>query len=787
MAVNNQSLEWIEPGDVDIPDQLLNFMPGDSFIGEMLARRGFDNLSAAMAFLYPEHFQESDPFDMLNMSKAVNLVWKSIKANEKIGIWGDFDADGQTATAILYEGLKGLDADVIYQIPVRSKESHGISVEGIRRFANLGVKMLITCDTGISEHQAIEYASTLGIQTIITDHHAIPQQLPAAAAAINSQMLPQDHPMSTLSGAGVAFKFLQALYTKCDKVKINDSILELVAIGLIADLVPLIGEARYLVQKGLRKLRSTQRPGLQAIYKIAKITPDYLSEETIRFSIAPRLNAIGRMGDATPMVDLLTTVSEARAQELVRDLESANTRRIQMTENISAAAIKQLEQEPILLSQPVIVLENEEWPTGIIGIVASQISDLYKKPVVIISTQERKAARGSARSIEGVNIIEALSDNQGYLIRFGGHPGAAGFAIDKENIPEFTRALQQTIRKQFPSGSFQPQELKIDAYVPLEIASLEGFAENLHLFSPFGPGNPPFIFAATEIQVVETIRFGKRLNHRRLTLQTKSGSKHNVIWWNGTREKMPEEIFDLAYQVTASSFQGQKQVQLIYVASRPFQEPLVNKPSKVSAPTIVDNRASPSPINEIKHLLETRHITIFGEGVLAPIPAFPIRNRLGITRCEELAILTPPASLNILKEILSKALPKKIYIFAYLSDLRKKIRFLKFLTERLLQCIQMDNGILDLEILAAETGHRQSTTLKAVEYLASKTTLQVQHLTENQIAITNFGQQNKSSHQVLEEFDRLFEETEAFRQFFLRTNLMVFLQNLEFERNREVH
>ena len=785
MAINRPTANWQDPEPVHPSRELLELFPENPVFAELLVRRGIHNPRQARAFLYPGDYSPANPYDLPDMDLAVSIVLDHIRDGKKIGIWGDFDADGQTATAILYQALQTLTPEVIYQIPIRSRESHGLSLDGVESFAKAGVNLLITCDTGISENNAIRHAGDLGITTIITDHHALPGVLPEAAAIVNSQMLDANHPMQPLSGAGVAFQLIRALFVQKGMQADIDRYLDLVVIGLVADLVPLKGEARYLAQRGLQALRNTRRPGLLALFKSARINPEFLSEETISFSIAPRLNSLGRIGDANPLVELLITEDADLAEARVRQLEESNFQRKQLTEKITGAAETILNEQSALLEEPVIVLESDEWPTGVTGVVASQVSERHHKPVLIITTTPPgKPARGSVRSIPGVNVVAALAENQDMLLQYGGHPQAAGFSIEQENIPRFIRALQKSVQRS-STVSIQAA-LVIDAYVPLEIATLPQFVDTLSLFGPFGPENPRPCLVAGGVQVQKDIHFGKDMSHRRLDVQTIAGTRHSVIWWGGAHEPLPEPQIDLMYEVSAASFQGEATVQVTYVDSRPFTPPQSGVPQRLMKLEVFDHRRARPSRQEIAGLAYNEDTLVFAEGHVADLEELPLKNRTQLCEASTLVILTPPAGIEVLKELLNTVSPRKLHVYALESDLSNNIKFMRYLTRLLLDCIQRQQGCLSVHELAALCGHRERTIRKAIEYLALKTSLKVEEVSEDEIHINNFGERHPGQVHSSRDLDRLLEETRAFRTFFARTDLNKLLQNLavEIERNQ---
>jgi single-stranded-DNA-specific exonuclease len=436
---------WLDPPRVDVtPLSTLNL---PLLLKQTLIRRGILTQDSAQAFLHPEA-TPSTPFP--NIEPAVEIIHAAIQRKDRICVWGDFDVDGQTSTALLVQTLRALGADVVYYIPVRGKESHGVHIETLTPILDGGVKHVITCDTGITAHDAIEFCNSRGVEVIVTDHHDLGETLPNAKAIINPKSLPDDHPLKTLAGVGVAYKLAEALianyhlhFTQSPISSLE--LLDLVALGLIADVALLQGETRTLAQRSLQALRNTQRLGLRVMAELSSTNLESLTEETIGFTFAPRLNALGRLSDANPAVELLTTNDPARARVLATQIEGLNAQRRLLTSQVTEAAEAQLREHPELLTDPAIVLSHPNWPGGVVGIVANRLVDRYHKPALLLTEGEDGILRGSARSVEGLHITEAISSQKDLLLNFGGHPMAAGLSLQKENLTGFRRGLGKAI------------------------------------------------------------------------------------------------------------------------------------------------------------------------------------------------------------------------------------------------------------------------------------------------------------------------------------------------------
>ena len=582
---------WLDPNPVNIPASFvdLNLPP---FIAQTLVRRGIITPETAQAFLHPDTLP-STPYP--NIEPAIDRINLAITKGEMICVWGDFDVDGQTSTALLVQTLQSLDANVIYYIPIRGKESHGIHIETLKPIIDNGTKLIITCDTGITEHEAVDYANSHGVDVIITDHHDLGETLPNAVAIINPKLLPKDHLLANLAGVGVAYKLAEALFKDLGRKTENkatssvlrpssDDLLDLVALGLIADVALLKGETRSLTQKGIEALRHTDRLGLKVMAELSNANLETLTEETIGFTFAPRLNALGRLGDANPAVELLLTKDPARARVLATQVEGLNMQRRLLTSQVYEAAEAQLRANPDLLTEPALVLSHPNWPGGVVGIVANKLVNRYHKPAILLNESEDGVMHGSARSIEGLHITEAIASQKNILRGFGGHPMAAGMSFDADKLIEFRQGLGKAIEKQLGDIVHEEPTLQIDAWLELNELNLE-LATSLEMLAPFGAGNPSLTLATRDVTMKSVSTIGKAKEHLRLNIEDENGNTQSVLWWGGAGEERPESgsKFDIAYSLRASTFRGQKQVTIQFEEFRITQEkPIEVRSSKIN-------------------------------------------------------------------------------------------------------------------------------------------------------------------------------------------------------------
>jgi single-stranded-DNA-specific exonuclease len=792
-------MRWIEPAPLRSPAPLPDLHP---LVGLTLIRRGITTAPAARAFLSPVHYSPTPATELPGLSAAADRLETAIRAHEPICVWGDFDVDGQTATAILVSALQTLRADVTYHIPVRARESHGVNLPFLMEIIERGAKLILTCDTGITAHQAVDYARAHGVEMVITDHHDLPETLPQAAAVVNPKMLPEGHPLSTLSGAGVAYKLAEALLEAGNEERetssssanhhslpvTHDSLLDLVALGLVADLAILRADARYLVQKGLQVLRSTERLGLKVMMEMAQLTPSHLSEEHIGFALAPRLNALGRLSDANPAVELLTTHDPIRARLLATQLEGLNAQRQLLTRQVTLAAEAQLRAEPSLLGLPIIVLSHPAWPGGVIGIAASHLVERYHRPVILFSAPADEPARGSARSIEGVNITAAIAAQQDMLLNYGGHPMAAGLSLEAERLPAFRKAIAQTVAGMIGGVEIEPT-LEIDGWFELTDLDL-ALSENIEQLAPFGPGNKKLILATHNLTLMGIAEIGRNKEHLKLAVEDEHGVTQTVLWWNGSGEELPGLItgegskFDLAYTLRASDFRGVRQVSLEFVDLRLIEE----KPVRITKPKIeiIDYRNAEDPRNILAalslqpfdHAQGTPATIIWAEGEDRKAVGGVDRN--GLEPANALAIWTTPPGSAELRWVLEKVKPEKIHLFAIHPGTDEPKAFLERLTGLVKFAINKRGGSVTLAELAAATAQREATTRLGLEWLSAGGYFDLR-IEGQQLHFT--AQTNPANLYLQQELfialKGLLAETAAYRAFFTRADRAVIIPSAD--------
>jgi single-stranded-DNA-specific exonuclease len=768
---------WIEPASVEIPASFadLNLTP---LIAQTLVRRGIHTPEAARAFLHPD----SLPFtEFPNIEPAVERIHGAIRHNESICVWGDFDVDGQTSTTLLVQTLQAFGANVVYYIPIRGKESHGVHIETLKPFIDNGAKLILTCDTGVTAYEAIDYANSRGVDVVITDHHELGPTLPMAKAIVNPKLLPQDHVLANLAGVGVAYKLAEALIRSNDfsrsgpatspaqaggarEVATTD-LLDLVALGLIADVALLKGETRSLVQRGIQVLRNTARVGLRTMAELSGTSLESLTEESIGFTFAPRLNALGRLGDANPAVELLLSRNPARARVIATQIEGLNAQRRLLTNQVFEAAEAQLRETPELLSEPAIILSNENWPGGVVGIVANKLVERYRKPTLLLNQSENGILRGSARSVEGLNITEAITTQKDLLLGFGGHPMAAGVALEAWKLPAFRKGLGRAIEAQLGGLIRLEPTLQIDCWLKLDEINLE-FAESLEALAPFGAGNPALTFATHKLSLRSFTTIGKNREHLRLTVEDENGNVQSILWWGGAGSELPEEgsKFDIAYSLRASTFRGDKQVTLQFEEFRIVEEvPPELRKRKLE---IIDYRLE--SVSLLTGLQEQAPATqIWAEGA----DKTKGKSRLELEPAEELAIYTAPASSADLQAALEAVKPKKVYLFGVAPAPEKADAFLARLAGLAKYTINQKGGKVAVAEIAVATGQREGAVRLGLEWLAAGGHISIQR-DEGTVRLSPGNHESNPylQRELYLAVKGILEETAAYRAHFQRAD-----------------
>ena len=591
-------LQWQVKPVAEIPEFYISivrkYLPEFTckYLAQLLWQREIKDEEKLAGFLNPQLYKPANPFDFgEEMHWAVERIIIARNEGQKVAIWGDFDADGITATSVLWDGLGEFfrqDSQLSYYIPNRLIESHGLNLQGIDALARQNVRLIITCDTGSTNIEEIEYANKLGIDIIVTDHHTLPVERPPVVAIANPRYLPPDHPMYNLSGVAVAYKLIEALYLTLPEIPQRplEDLLDLVAIGLIADLVELTGDCRYLAQLGIQKLgkqlKNRTRPGVAKLLELCKTNGDRPTD--ISFGIGPRINAVSRIiGDASFCVELLTSRDIDRCNRLALETELANTRRKALQKNVAKDVVEKLTALD-LSTTSIIILSDPAWQTGVLGLVAGEIAQKYGRPTILLSTESQQEdtdnfqlARGSARSVNKIDLYELVRGQAHLLHRFGGHPFAAGLSLPVENIPLFADAINQQLGQQVArDGRLTSPIVEADLRVTVSELGKDLFKE-LKLLEPCGMGNPvPKLliencwFDNCRHQNQKDLR-GKLVRYIKTDFQIWDDSQEQGfpgVWWGHYKDEIPEGRCDAMVELDFNSFKKRYEVRSIGVRPR---------------------------------------------------------------------------------------------------------------------------------------------------------------------------------------------------------------------------
>lgn len=531
-------------------------------IARILAGRGILTADDARRYLEPSLDELSDPFLLSDMDVAVARIARARDRNERVLVFGDYDVDGISATALLVRALRRFGIPSCrYDMPNRLVDGYGLSADRVDAAKEAGVSLIVTVDNGIAAHEACRRAGELGIDVIVTDHHLIEGSLPPATAVVNPQRESLDYPSREVCGAGVAFHLARALTGEALD-------LDLVALGTVADVVPLRGENRNLVAAGLREARQAGRPGMRMLAKVAGVQLDSLTAEQIAFQLAPRINAGGRMGDGLTGLSLLLTESPDEAETLAKQLDGANQERRALENETVAEVLEELEAT-YRPEQRTIVLSRRGWHRGVIGIVASRIQATHYRPVVLIGIDDDGIGRGSARSVAGFNVAEAMSACDAHLVTCGGHAAAAGLTIREECVEGFREAFEAEATKQLPVGDLRKQ-LHIDAQVGLSEIDSQ-LVTQLEQLQPFGNTNPAPLFCSFGVEPLPRSWRELRGGHMKVALRNGNRVMDAIGFRMG--ERLPDlagsGAVDVAFSPQFNTWRGETNVQLVLRDIRP--------------------------------------------------------------------------------------------------------------------------------------------------------------------------------------------------------------------------
>jgi single-stranded-DNA-specific exonuclease len=748
--------EWSLPGG-PLPPELL----------AILIARGFKDSHSAASFLLPEYYTPSLPTELPNMDKAVRILQK-MRAGNRIMVWGDFDVDGQTSTAIAVQALASLDIQVDFYIPDRQTESHGVNLMKLSEIIGRNPPdVLLVCDTGSSDHESVMYAKSLGkdLKVIIADHHELKLPYPRADALVNPQMLRQpDHPFWTLSGAGVVYQLIEALFHAKGRSAEVEQFLDLVAIGLIADVVEQVQDTRYLIQRGLRVLNHTERIGLHALTSQLNLDLSTITATDIAFKLAPTLNAFGRLESARTGVELLTTQDISRAQVLAMTADGLNQKRKMITKQTLAAIHDMIQADPSLLNWEALVVSNPKWHLGIIGVVAGHLAEYYNRPAVVMVEGEDGIARASVRSVEGYPVHAALSQLADTLITYGGHVGAGGFSVAEKHWPALRRQLSQAFGQ--TRTTTETSTLAIEGILSLERLSLD-FALELQRLSPFGAGNPEPVFVTPNLTITNMTHIGRDDEHRRLIVLDENGFAQPVFWWDSAEIDPPQGLVNLAYKMAVSTYQGERQLQLELVDWEMVETPEIAVRSPIE---VFDYRSHPDYDQALEEIFSRDpQAIIWADG-------FPTSSQMGLFfsdlhPADALVILSTPPDNDYLRKALEKVNPRRVYLLAVNPPTDTLTEFLKLLRGLAEKVIHETDGAINIQRFMERLGQTKTVVQLGLEFIAAHGKLTVD-FGERTRVVLSYGDTYPADEATMKSIENrlrsAWEEVEAYRRYVQR-------------------
>lgn len=767
---------WIDPPAIQVPPELSQAIGGHPLVAELLARKGITTPDAALAFLNPRYYRPTPPLELPDAGRAVERLARAIREHQPVVVWGDFDVDGQTATAIMFSALHTLGASVRFYVPHRQEESRGLNLPALKELLEAGMQVLVTCDCGVGDLVELQYLRDQGVDVIVTDHHDMPSAPVPALAVVNPKRLPPAHPCYSLAGAGVAYKLAEGLFEHFGRGRMVEQLADLVALGTIADVVPLLQDNRYLVQIGLPRLASGRRVGLRALLNIGGIELSDIDTTPVMYELAPALNAVGRLAHAELAVRLLLTEDKRQAEEWAVEILGLNEERRYQTNLAMSMAMERLEAMPRPLP-PAIVLANRQWHPGVVGIVAGRLAEMYHRPAVIISIGPDGMARGSARSVPGIDIHQAILQQKDLLIAEGGHPMAAGFSLREIDLDEFTHRFIQTVRHMTTQQVLE-HTLLIDAWVRWDELSLALY-DDLARLAPFGEGNPSPILAARSLTLASIETVGERREHYRLRLTDEAGISHEVVWFNGDRDLLPQGPLDLAFTLRQNLYGGTRRMQIELVAVRRTPAAPITVAVPEHTVEVLDLRASPEAVNVLQHWAERaaagESIALWGEGRSAGAYPF-LQRRDQLPPAETLVIWSVPPGPDEFSAALEKTMARRLVLLygdCPPADLRSLLLDLMGLVKHTLRT---KRGEASLTTLAGVIAQRPEAVLLGLELLSDLDVCMFERIGEDGLFFLRYRPQTVHWADVItspisSSLRRLLDETAAYRRFQLQARV----------------
>ncbi len=723
-----------------LPPEMVLWAGGSARLATLFQNRGIDSREEIEHILNPLAQPEPDLSDYPPLIQAVARIEEALERGEKIAVYGDYDVDGITATALLITALERLQAEADWHIPNRFSEGYGMDSTRVKALGASGVKLIITCDCGVSNHDEIKLAMELGMDVVVTDHHTPPPELPTAAAVLNFKLLPQGHPSRDLPGVGTAFVLARELL--CRQGLEAEDLLDLVALGVIADVVPLLGHSRQLYARGFPLLQQVARPGLAALFAVAGLQPGSVDEEKLAFQIAPRINAAGRLETGSIGVELLLAKDLAEGEPRAQELNRLNLLRKELGSRI----MEDIDVE----DKEAIVAYKSDWHQGVIGIAAGQLSSRHQVPAILMTDGRDGSIVGSSRSPEGIDIYKVLTACSEHLLSFGGHPAAAGFSLARDNLESFSQAARLVIAREMKGWT--PPELTVDLVVNAGDITPE-LVEELSAMAPCGEGNPRPLLFSQGLAVKSTRSAGPG---NILTLGDRRRS-FSAGFWEGGPAPEPGGSIGGVFTVAQDYFRGQQSVMATLKVWWPGDE----------APVVLVTGYRYEDLRGLswRHVLrEFPQGAVYREG--SKWQDHPGSTRVNIEAAAVLVLLTPPPSLAVLRQVLALGDPDLVVLgFSpeetpdFLSDFLGAIKYI----------LNQQGGIVPLAPLAAALAQTEETILGALRLLSESRIIEFE-LVEGRLILARGTGTTIKAGPVRDRLRLLLEETAAFKKWLHRAS-----------------
>jgi single-stranded-DNA-specific exonuclease len=768
-------IKWVEDKPLSFVEPAPSLFQDSLILSKELAKRNIHCENEIRAFLDPAYYSQTSPFTFPEMDKAITRILNAAHENELIGIWGDFDVDGQTSTAVLLDGLTRMGAKVIYHIPVRKIESHGMQLSAFKTFLKQKPSLIITCDTGISELNTIKFAHSIGVDVIVTDHHTLPNTLPDAFAIVNPHQLPNEHPLSYLAGVGTSFQLIRALEQRNALPFDSACMHDLVALGTIADLAPLRSENRFYAQMGLKLMNSKIRPAFAAMFEISQASTSHITESTIGFNIAPRLNSSGRLSDANENVKFLLSEQPSYCLEFAKKLEQFNIERKAAVDSITQKADRKIEDTPSLIDEPALVLSDQGWNPGVLGIAAGRLAEKFNKPVILLNING-EAASGSVRSIRGIDITAAIRENDKCLTRYGGHAMAAGLSLPVNNIDIFSSDLMKSVKMQSDNLP-QEKELIIDHVIRINEVG-DQLLNELEQLSPFGQENPSLIFMSKNLEILSTNPLGTSGKHTRIIVQDVAGNTSSLINWNSNFQPIPCDRIDIAFAIQPNDFRGKSSFYLKYIDHREYDPDSISLAQSAYAIEVEDFRQADNQLLLVKEIsLKEPNIQIWYEGLQEPA-GIKVQDRNHLRQVKDLVILAAPQSIMVLNQILEISKAEHVTFFNIHNHEESMKEFLSSLGGAI-KYYQKKSGVeATLEGLGMQLGQTEETILNGLLWFKERGNINFSYNPQGKIVFQDINNSIKTTRipQVEQNLNKSLKETAAFRKYYERVDVNLLLR-----------